>query len=1021
MSNAVSPITESKKTQSEVRREGFRDNTAKLFKSLNKAWAIPPKMLVADWADSYRYLSPESSAEAGRWRTSRAEYQREMMNAVSDPKVRKVVLHTSAQCGKALDINTPIPTPNGWTTMEHLKKGDVVYDENGMPCRVTFATDIMYGHKCYEVAFSDGARIIADAEHNWYVESDLPISFERSKRNALTKGVYTGVLTTEELAGSYKYGNRNHRNRYAIPVAKALQADEKSLPIDAYVLGAWLGDGNSCSAQMTVNNNELEIIQQLKARTSGIVVRGKDGASVKNVMLEPLRLCFNTMHKKLTDLGVLNNKHIPAEYLRASYSQRMDLLRGIMDTDGSVSKHGRCEITLKSQKLINDVSELLHTLGIKHTLAEKIAKCPTSRGMYECKVYRISFTVYSETRLFYVEHKQERIKSREGCRTTETERRRIVGITEVESRPVKCIGVDSEKHLYLAGREMIPTHNSEVLNNILGYYMDYDPAPIMLLQPTEAVMESYSKDRIAPMIRDTPVLKDKIVESKSRESGNTISYKKFVGGYLVMIGANTPSQLASRPIRILLADEVDRYPVSAGAEGDPLKLAEIRQTTFWNAKTVISSTPTIKGASKIDAEYEMSSQEELNIACPHCGQYQPLKWAHLKFTHTKDKEDGTNGNVFELHGYECKFCGALDNEIRWKKQPIKWVAKNPSVKKIRGFHLNALISPWKTWESIVDEFLTAKKEGREALKVFVNTRLGESWEEEGEVDFNDLLSKRRQYYNCLIPESVVALTCGVDVQDNRLEYEIVGWSVGKVSWGIKYGIILGDPARSETWDELSKVIFADYERADGQPMQIMSTCVDSGGHKTEQVYEYCRANFVRNVYAIKGVGGSGVPFVKLPKNTNDAGVFLFNIGVDVGKDTLFSRLKISYETEAGFCHFPIESDRGYDEEYFKGLTAEHKVTKYTKGQARIIWEKRSDRARNEPLDLRNYATAALEIKCLGLVYDLLEHLDQYYKANPVELVAKNKPSTQVQERKTVVRTAEETPRRTKKHNGGIQW
>lgn len=567
---------------------------------------------------------------------------------------------------------------------------------------------------------------------------------------------------------------------------------------------------------------------------------------------------------------------------------------------------------------------------------------------------------------------------------------------------------------------------SEILNNILGYYMDYDPAPIMLIQPTEAVMESYSKDRIAPMIRDTPVLKEKIVESKSRESGNTISYKKFVGGYLVMIGANAPSQLASRPIRVVLADEVDRYPISAGAEGDPLALAEVRQTTFWNKKTVIASTPTIKGASKIDAEYEMSSQEELNVACPHCGVYQPLAWAQLKFEHLKDEENGKNGNKFRLLGFCCKDCGVIDSEVAWKKQPIKWIAKNPEVKHIRGFHLNALASRWKSWESIVDDFLTAKKQGREMLKVWVNTMLGESWEEESEIDFNDLLAKRRQYYNCLVPKDVVALTCGVDTQDNRLEYEIVGWSVGKTSWGIKYGIILGDPAHQETWDKLSEVLFANYVREDGQPMQIMSTCVDSGGHKTEQVYDYCRDHFFENVYAIKGVGGSGIPFVKIPKTMNDAGVYLFNVGVDVGKDTLYSRLKTQYESEAGFCHFPIEGDKGYDEEYFKGLTSEHKVTRYTKGQARIIWEKRSDRARNEPLDIRNYATAALEIKSAGLPYDLLESLAEEQRENVPQQPAPTtsetvKPSEDKQqpERKVVKFGAEQRVMR-KRTNGGIK-
>lgn len=562
---------------------------------------------------------------------------------------------------------------------------------------------------------------------------------------------------------------------------------------------------------------------------------------------------------------------------------------------------------------------------------------------------------------------------------------------------------------------------SECLNNILGYYMDYDPAPIMFIMPTEDVVKGYSQDRIDPMIRDTPVLKEKIVEQKSRDSGNTKTYKKFAGGYLTLNGANAPSKLASRPIRIVLADEVDRFPVSSGEEGDPLSLAEVRQTTFWNKKTVIASTPTIKGVSKIDKEYEMSSQEVLNVACPHCGAYQPLVWAQIKFNHFKDQESGGE-NKFELLGYVCKECGVIDNEIRWKKQPIKWIANNPSVKNIRGFHLNALASKWKTWESVVDDFLSAKKKGREELKVWVNTMLGESWEEESEIDFNDLLAKRRQYYNCLVPNDVVALTCGVDVQDNRLEYEIVGWSVGKTSWGIKYGIILGDPANKETWDKLDEILFADYVRSDGQALHIMSTCVDSGGHKTEQVYDYCRDHFLQNVYAIKGIGGSGVPFVKIPKNVNDAGVYLFNIGVDVGKDTLFSRLKVQYETEAGFCHFPIEGDKGYDEEYFKGLTSEHKITKYTKGQARIVWEKRSDRARNEPLDLRNYATAALEIKSVGLPYDLLEFLAEQEETAPKK---DEKPRQNVQEtnktvEKKVVKFGAEQPVIKKRSNGGVQ-
>lgn len=590
---------------------------------------------------------------------------------------------------------------------------------------------------------------------------------------------------------------------------------------------------------------------------------------------------------------------------------------------------------------------------------------------------------------------------------------------EYQREPMNAISDPIVKKVVL--RFSSQTGKSECMNNILGYFMDYDPSPIMFLMPTEDVVKGYSQDRIAPMIRDTPVLSEKVVDAKSRDSGNTISYKKFIGGYVVFYGANAPAKLASRPIRVLLADEIDRFPMSAGEEGDPLKLAEVRQTTFWNKKTVVSSTPTIKGASKIDFEYEMSSQEVLHIACPNCGEYQPLIWANLKFRHFKEQETEKTGNKFELMGYACPHCGTIEGEVKWKKQmshAIKWVAGNPDVKDIRGFHINALYSPWKKWESLVDDFLTAKKGGKEALKVFVNTMLAESWEDESDIDFNELLSKRRQYYNCIVPNDVVALTCGVDVQDNRLEYEIVGWSVGRVSWGIQYGVIHGDPANDETWDKLSAVLFAQYERQDGVRLSIMATCIDSGGHKTEQVYKYCKAHFLQNVYAIKGQGGSGLPYVKIPKNTNDAGVFLFIIGVDVGKDTLYSRLKVAYEDQYGFCHFPMESNRGYDDDYFKGLTSETKTTRYSKGVATITWEKRVSNARNEPLDIRNYATAALEIKALGMPRDLLEFLQEEIgaTAQKAESFSKNTAAT--------VENAAKIERRTtnfaSKSNGGIK-
>lgn len=496
---------------------------------------------------------------------------------------------------------------------------------------------------------------------------------------------------------------------------------------------------------------------------------------------------------------------------------------------------------------------------------------------------------------------------------------------------------------------------SEVILNSIGYYIDYDPAPMMYVLPTDSMAETFSKDRVSPMIRDTPTLKRKVEETKSRNSGNTIFHKKFEGGHLTFIGANAPSQLASRPIRILFADEIDRFPDSAGAEGDPLQLAIKRTTTFWNRKIIEVSTPTIKGASKIEKEYESSSMEHLNVACPHCGKFQTYEWEQLKFDHVS----GTN--EFTMLGYKCRHCGVIEREVLWKRQPIKWIAEHPERKDVRGFHLNELASPWKHWDEIVEDFLEAKRQGKEMLKVWHNTSLGLPWEEDGDLDIKDILLKRREFYNCVVPKDALVLTCGVDVQDNRLEYEVVGWARGKASYGIKYGVLYGDPGKPEVWAMLDDVLFSNYKRSDGLEMQIMTTCIDSGGHYTEEVYQYCRKREMRRVWAIKGQGGSGISYIQRPTKRNKSGAWLFMLGVDVGKDTMASRLKTNFVNEPGFCHFPMEADRGYDEQYFTGLTAEKRNIRTISGRVVINWVKKYEGIRNEPFDIRNYATAALEI------------------------------------------------------------
>lgn len=497
---------------------------------------------------------------------------------------------------------------------------------------------------------------------------------------------------------------------------------------------------------------------------------------------------------------------------------------------------------------------------------------------------------------------------------------------------------------------------TELLLNILGYFMAYAPAPILVMQPTLDMGQTFSKDRLAPMIRDTPVLRG-LVDVKSRYAGNTILKKNFPGGHITIVGANSATGLASRPIKVLLADEVDRYPGSAGTEGDPLSLAQKRQTTFWDKKTVMVSTPVIKGHSRIETEYNQSTREEWNVPCPECGHYQPFVWANLIF----DPDDLQKEIV-----YKCERCGCVANEYRWKQQSQqgRFVAENPGAE-TRGFHLNTLASTFCGWKEIVQKFIVAKEQldqgNPEGMKVWVNTELGETWEERGEQVEDTELFNRREIYNAVVPEEVLVLTAGVDVQDDRFEVEIVGWGVGKESWGIRYQKIYGDMLKEQVWEDLDAFLQTVWCKKDGTALRIISCCIDSGGHHTDQVYRFTKERYERGVWAIKGKGGAEVPYIRNPTTNNRVKTPLFIIGVDAGKVLLYQRLR--HNTKGpNYCHFPANEEAGYDETYFKGLTSEKMVVRFRKGRSVTVWElKDSKYKRNEPLDLRNYATAALEI------------------------------------------------------------
>jgi len=488
---------------------------------------------------------------------------------------------------------------------------------------------------------------------------------------------------------------------------------------------------------------------------------------------------------------------------------------------------------------------------------------------------------------------------------------------------------------------------TEIILNTLGYYIDKEPSPILLINPTLEMGESFSKDRLAPMIRDTPCLQGKIKDPRTRDSGNTLLHKKFPGGHITIAGSNSPASLASRPIRILLCDEVDRYPFSAGTEGDPLSLAMKRTANFWNRKIVMVSTPTLKGASRIEKAYENSTREEWELPCPYCMTYQALAWANIKYR-------GLSEPVMR-----CVHCGRDFPEIEWKKNQAlgHWHAHNPSAKD-RGFHVNAFASPWVTWKSLCESYDEAEQIGPENVKVWINTVLGVPYEDKSdEVDVHSLEAHRIEY-GAELPDDVIVLTCGVDTQDDRFEIEILGWGLNNKTWGIEYKVIYGSPEDNSTWLALEEFLSKTWHYADGSGLGLSITCIDSGGHYTDEVYKFCKTRLRKRIFPIIGRGAYGKPAVSNPSRNNRYRIPLFTLGVSTIKGVLFGRLSVEKHTP-GYCYFPADI-RGYDDIYFKGLMSERMLIKRDRGQTKITWEA-VPHARNEPLDCRVYAMGAFEI------------------------------------------------------------
>lgn len=495
---------------------------------------------------------------------------------------------------------------------------------------------------------------------------------------------------------------------------------------------------------------------------------------------------------------------------------------------------------------------------------------------------------------------------------------------------------------------------TQLINCAIGYHIAHRPESQMMMQPTQGDLQTWLATKLDPLVEANPELSGRIAKARGREGVNNQRMKQYPGGFLMFSWAGAPTTMRGRSAPKIYTDEVDGYPVTP--EGHPVSLLWQRAATFGEKRLLMeTSTPTIKDLSKIESSFLDGDQRRYYIPCPHCETFQTLKWAQVIWS-----KDETGEDLTETATYHCEACGAAisDGQKIAALRRGEWRASKP----FRGhasYHLSELYSAFRKWRDIARSFVEKKKAND--LQTFINVSLAETWEEAGERADAGSLLRRVESYRAQVPMGAVYLTAGIDMQMDRLEVEVVGWGLGEESWSVDYRILYGDPLGTDVWEQLDELLAETYVHESGAVLSIMAACLDTGGTggSTQAAYQYARGKTPRGLYPIKGVPGFGVPVVSKP-NPKKSGqrtrqVDLWPVGVDDAKLIIMRRL-LQQQPGPGYCHFP--SDR--NAEYFAQLTAERLVTRQIKGRPVREWHQL--RPRNEALDCRVYALAALKIK-----------------------------------------------------------
>lgn len=892
---------------------------------------VPARQTPDEWAMENRVYGPETGVPGPR-NPYLSPSLVPLGRAAVSGKYTRVVGVTAAQMGKALGLDTPIPTPSGWTRMGDIQIGDLVFGSDGSPVEVVAVSEVFEGHECFAVTFDDGESIVADAGHLWSVSVT-----DGSGRNRRDE-----ILTTADMIGRGVRASGG-RSRFSIPVAAPLFGDDIDLPVDPYVLGVWLGDGNSRAAAITVGSEDLD------AMVAALSERGIDCtvSADKNCWRVALTLRGagrrDGLRPRLRHLGVLANKRVPAAYLRASEAQRRDLLAGLMDTDGTAEAASLAGFCSASRILADAVFEIASSLGFKPRLARHAAGH-----------WIVRFSCYQEDSVFRLARKNAALRSRldPKARPEAAARRSIVSIDPVPSEPVVCISVAAEDSLFLAGRGMVSTHNTDTELDVIGQRLDQRPTPILYVGPSRDFNTDQFEPRLRQLINESDGLRDKLVRGRREKK-----LLKIIAGVKVRLASGGSSTaLKSDPAGLGVVDEYDEMSANIRGHGDPLGLVEARGETYADFVTLITSTPS-KGIVETEIDevngleffavgdpaeiespiwrlFQEGTRHHWAWHCPHCGDpFIPMK-KHLQWPPGSTPAQALRGAYLVCPSSGCIIEDDAEGSVKAAMNAGGFmIAPGQTVEDAKA-DVNApdnstysqwssgLASPFVSWGKRAERLVKAEMSGEEnKVQTATNANFGEVYSPglSGDMpDWKALLDHRTKFAPGELHRGMLRIVMGVDVQKRGLYFTIRGYGARGTSWLIRNGYLIGSTAENDVWEQLANIMLSPI---DG--VHIEKVFIDAGfrpdkaeAGSVHRVYDFCRQySFVASPCKGRSTTG-GRPYsvtkieVKPDGSRRPFSINLLMLDTDYFKSLVQTRIKTPLGA-AGAFYLHNEADEDY--------------------------------------------------------------------------------------------------------------